>query len=95
MIRFQVVWSEEIWATSPVHAARIARDMMLNPDVILYADVHPVEYCEEADDWFPVMVRGWQARFEFPGTIDVDLIEWSRVDVRPGEGADAALSFGA
>ena len=74
-VRFEI----EVHAATPEQAATIARDMLLDPDVLTHADVFPMEYVEEADDWFPTYERGWAARFE--GSVHPDYcIEWETLE---------------
>jgi len=71
-VRFEI----EVHAETPKQAAMIARDIMLDPDESLHVDVFPMEYVEEADDWFPTHKRGWYAWFE--GSVHPkDCFEWA------------------
>jgi hypothetical protein len=59
-------------------AATIARDVMLNIDAKVNVDVFPMEYIEEADDWFPTHAHGWYAYFD--GSVrPVDCFAWERM----------------
>lgn len=60
---FTVRFDIEVCASTPEHAARIARDIALDPTAKLYADVLPHEYVEEAEEWFPTSEHGWSAYF--------------------------------
>jgi hypothetical protein len=51
--KYEVRFALEVRASSPEQAATIARDMLLDLDTGLCADVHAYEYCKPADDWFP------------------------------------------
>lgn len=65
MPKFEVTWSVDINASSPEHAAMTARDMMLDAsEEVVLLDVRQYTYCEPADDYFPDLDHGWQARFE-------------------------------
>jgi len=37
---------------------------MFDPDAKISADVFPMEFVEEADDWFPTEKYGWYAWFD-------------------------------
>ena len=57
----------------------IARDVMLNPDETLSADVHAHMYHEEAGEYFPDEDHGWRAEFT-PGQIRPKCVfGWRRV----------------
>jgi hypothetical protein len=59
-VRFEI----EVHAATPKQAATIARDIMLDPDAKISVDVFPMEFVEEADDWFPTEKYGWYAWFD-------------------------------
>jgi hypothetical protein len=58
-VRFEI----EVRAPSPEQAARIVRDMLLDPDARLACDVRPLEYIAEAEDWFPAVDHGTMVYF--------------------------------
>jgi hypothetical protein len=68
MQKFEVRFLIEVRAASPEQAATIARDMLLDPDSDMHADVHPIEYYKAADDYFPVEGRGWSVYFGDSGS---------------------------
>jgi hypothetical protein len=81
MPKFEVVFEVEVEAKSAEHAATIARDMMLNPDIELNVDVHQVVYNEEVDDNIPDRDRGWYALFG-PGRVKpIDCFKWNKTEV--------------
>ncbi len=67
---FKVVYEMEVSASTPQIAARVVRDMLLDPGQDCLVDVLPMEYVEGPDDWFPVSERGWQIRFEGDNPFD-------------------------
>jgi hypothetical protein len=76
MPKYEVVLEIEVEASSPTHAATIARDMMLDSDTKLLMDVHRVVWCEAAEVAFPDRDQGWQARFENRDVRLSRMIEW-------------------
>jgi hypothetical protein len=56
--KFEVRFAIDVVASSPEQAATIARDMLLDLDTELHADVHEYEYHEPAEDWFPCEDHG-------------------------------------
>ena len=61
--KFEVHFTVEAPASSPEQAAAIARDMLLDPDTWLHAEVRAFEYYEPAEDWFPCEGRGVSVYF--------------------------------
>jgi hypothetical protein len=59
-VRFEI----EINAATPLQAATIARDMMLDPDSKVHVDIFPMEWIEEAEEYHPTHKRGWYAWFD-------------------------------
>lgn len=58
-----VVCEIEVCASSPEMAARIARDLMMDPTASIQMDVLPMEYVKDADDWMPDDDHGWSIWF--------------------------------
>ena len=85
---FTVRCDIEVCAETPEQAARIARDIMLDPTAKLYADVLPHEYVEEAEEWFATSDHGWSVYYgehghhklpDSPTQPTEKLIGWKRV----------------
>jgi hypothetical protein len=73
-VRFDV----EVKASSPEQAATTARDILLNTDIRVIADVFPFVYIEEAEEWHHTEVRGWWV--EFDGAVrPSNTVEWERM----------------
>lgn len=60
---YEVTIRIDVTASSPMHAATVARDMLLDPSTQFDADVHPIEWYEPADEYLPNYDHGWNARF--------------------------------
>lgn len=71
---FEVVCRIEVCASTPVRAATVARDLMMDPDGELRVDVHRIEWLKEAQDYFPNEKRGWDVRLE--AASPVECVEW-------------------
>lgn len=67
MRKFLIVFEINVEAETPGQASIIARDILLNPDASLIADVHEYEYNKDAWDWFANMDAGWCADFRHGG----------------------------
>jgi hypothetical protein len=63
MPRFLVRCELEIRASTPERATTTARDMMLGPACPFNYEVLPMEYLEEACEWFPEESHGRAASF--------------------------------
>jgi hypothetical protein len=61
--KYEVRFHIDVYAHSPEKAAEIARDMLLDPDTELTANVHQYEYYAPAEDWFPRENEGVWAHF--------------------------------
>ena len=87
--KYEVRFAIDVRASSPEQAATIARDMVLDPDTELHADVHEYEYYEPAEDWFPCVDHGvlvyfgdiWPRHYILGG----DIKKYAGSDVRPVE----------
>jgi hypothetical protein len=76
MTTYTVRFEAEINAATPLRAATIARDMMMDPDSKISVDVFPMEYVEEAEDYFMTDRHGWYAWFD--GSVHPkDCFAWS------------------
>ena len=53
MPKFEVRFEIDVEASSPEQAATIARDMLLDPDTRLNAQVLAYEWYAPAEDWLP------------------------------------------
>jgi hypothetical protein len=80
MRKYEVEFKIEVEANSPQHAAEIARDATLDPDSELTADVHLVEWNEDADDFIPNRKRGWDVRYRLGSIRPLEMIEWEQVE---------------
>lgn len=79
MTTYTVRFELEIEAATPKQAVTIMRDILLNPDSQVHADVFPMEYVEAAEDWFHTEKYGWYAWFE--GDVHPrDFIEWYQAE---------------
>ena len=76
MPRYEVRFEIDVDASSPEIAVRAARDMLLDPEQRILADVHEYEYCEAADDWFPNHDKGWHADFSEGGVQPQYFFPW-------------------
>lgn len=60
---YEVTFKIEVPGRTPEEAAKIARDMLLDPDTNLAADVRKLYWHEDACDWFPNEDEGMNAYF--------------------------------
>jgi hypothetical protein len=61
---YEVRFHLRIPTDDPERASITARDILLNPDAVVSADVFEIEYYEPADDHFPNEDHGWFAEFD-------------------------------
>jgi hypothetical protein len=87
MPRYEVVCSLEVYASTPEKAARVARDMMLDPESVIRVDAHLYTYNEAADDWFPNYRYGWSASF-YGDTHPAYCVKWKELTALPGAAPD-------
>jgi hypothetical protein len=67
MPKYEVRFEIDVVASSPEQAAIAARDILLNPDTSIMANVHEYKYHKPADDWFADCDIGWCADFRYGG----------------------------
>lgn len=76
MPKYEVRFEIDVEASSPDKAVITARDMLLDPQQHVVADVYEYEYYEPADDWFPNHDRGWYADFGKDGVRPEHFFPW-------------------
>jgi hypothetical protein len=63
-MKYEICFELEVTADTPEQAVVIARDILLDPDCKVAANIYPFEYVEEAEDFFPTHKHGWFSRFD-------------------------------